>query len=471
MNQLTAQPWFWPTAIIVVALPLALLVLTETHQWLLGRHSNYARPVLLLRNGVLPALALYVLVDQVNDNDVEATWPRIAATVFGFLMILFALSGANAALFGDARPGSWRERLPSIFVDLGRLIVIVIGLGLLFSWVWGTNIGGLFAAVGVTSIVIGLAVQTAVGPVIAGLFLLFEQPFRIGDWLDTSAAKGRVLEVNWRSIHIDTGNGIQIVPNATLATGSFTNLSRVHGAAFYASVSLAFTADDRPGRVVETLTAVADALPTKLTHLPARVSVRGGGEYRVSVPIAGPADESATANQLLHRVWYAARRAGLHLDEADIGHDDDAADNAAQAVRIAGSLGLDAPTTEALVAAGRRLTFAQGEIVQSAGSVPDAVAFVTDGALALTAVTDDGMQVTVAQLDVGDYIGTTALTRQRVLTGAVALRDTTLLSVPRDVMAAVVHRNPQLARMLGEAIELRRRAAEDARAVTVRSST
>ena len=470
MNHLIGQSWFWPIAVIVIALPLALLILTETHQWLLRRHSNYARPILLLRNGVLPALALYVLIDQVNDNDIEATWPRIAATVFGFLVILFALSGANAALFGDARPGSWRERLPSIFVDLGRLIVIVIGLGLLFSWVWGTNIGGLFAAVGVTSIVIGLAVQTAVGPVIAGLFLLFEQPFRIGDWLDTSAAKGRVLEVNWRSIHIDTGNGIQIVPNATLATGSFTNLSRVHGAAFYSTVSLSFTADDRPGKVVEMLTQVADALPTKLAHLPARVSVRGAGEYRVSVPIASPADESGTANHLLHRVWYAARRAGLHLDEADIDHDDDAVDNTAEAARIGASLGLDAQTTAALVAAGRRLTFASGEIVQSAGTVPDAIAFITDGALALTAVTADGAEVTVAQLDVGDYIGTTALTRQRVITGAVALRDTTLLSVPRHVMSAVVQQNPQLARMLGETIELRRKAADDARGATVPST-
>ncbi len=465
-----SQAWFWPTAFVVVGLPVALLILTEAHQWLARRHSTYARPVLLLRNGVLPALALYVLLDQLNDHDVEATWPRIAATVFGFLVILFALSGANAALFGHARPGTWRERLPSIFIDLGRLIVIVIGLGLVFSWVWGTNIGGLFAAVGVTSIVIGLAVQTAVGPVIAGLFLLFEQPFRIGDWLDTSSVKGRVLEVNWRSIHIDTGNGIQIVPNATLATGSFTNLSRVHGAAYYAAASLNFTAEDRPGKVVAMLTEVADALPGKLPALPVRVSARGAGEYRVSIPVAGPADEGSTVNLLLHRVWYAARRAGLHLDEAELGHDDDAVDTALQARRISASLGLDEDTTDTLITASRRLTFAEGEIVQSEGSVPEAISFITEGALALTATAADGTRLTVARLEVGDYIGTTALTRQRVLTGALALRDTTLLAVPREVIGPVVQQNPQLARMLGEAIEMRRRAAEDVRTATVRST-
>ncbi|KRD20793.1 hypothetical protein ASE48_03160 [Mycobacterium sp. Root265] len=466
MNALISQPWFWPTAIVVVALPVALLILNEVQQYLSRRHSSYARPVALLRNAVLPALALLILVDQLNDTDAEATWPRLAATMFGFLVILFALSGANAALFGQARAGSWRERLPSIFIDLGRLIVIAIGLGVLFSWVWGTDIGGLFAAVGVTSIVIGLAVQTAVGPVIAGLFLLFEQPFRIGDWLDTPSGKGRVLEVNWRSIHIDTGNGIQIVPNATLAGASFTNLSRVHGAAFYTTATLAFAADDRPGTVVETLRAVADALPAKLADVDSRVSALGAGEYRVSVPIGSPAEDGSTKNALLQRTWYAARRAGLHLDEADGGFGDDT-HIAAHPRRIASALGLDEETVADMIAESRQLIYCRGEVVQEVGSVPDALAFIVAGELELTVITDIGEQVAVGRLEVGDYIGTTALTRQPVLTGAVALTDTTLLAIPRRTISSVVQNNPQLARMLGEAIELRRRAAEDARGAQV----
>jgi small-conductance mechanosensitive channel len=470
MNSLISQPWFWPTAVVVVALPVALLILNELQQYLSRRHSGYARPVALLRNAVLPALALLILVNQLNDADAEATWPRLAATMFGFLVILFALSGANAALFGHARAGSWRERLPSIFIDLGRLIVIAIGLGILFSWVWGTDIGGLFAAVGVTSIVIGLAVQTAVGPVIAGLFLLFEQPFRIGDWLDTPSGKGRVLEVNWRSIHIDTGNGIQIVPNATLAGASFTNLSRVHGAAFYATATLTFAADDRPGTVVETLKAVADALPAKLGDVDSGVSALGGGEYRVSVPIGSPAEDGSTRNMLLQRTWYAARRAGLHLDEADGGFGDDTAHTAMQPRRIASALGLDEDTVDDMIADSRRLIYCQGEIVQEVGSVPDALAFIIAGELELTVIADSGEQVSVGRLEVGDYIGTTALTRQPVLTGAVALCDTILLAIPRRTIRPVVQSNPQLARMLGEAIELRRRAAEDARGAAVQTT-
>lgn len=61
-----------------------------------------------------------------------------------------------------------------------------------------------------------------------------------------------------------------------------------------------------------------------------------------------------------------------------------------------------------------------------------------------------------------DYIGTTALTPQRMLTGDVALTDTTIVSVPRDAMNIVVQQDPRLARQIGEAIEIRRKAACEA---------
>ncbi len=462
MSGLTAQPWFWPALGVILGLPLALLLLNELHGVLARRHSSYARPVALLRNWVLPACAVYLLVAQLEQADVHATWSKIAATVFGFLIMLLLLSGANAALFGEARAGSWRERLPAIFIDLGRLVLIILGVGLLLSWVWGANIGGLIAAVGVTSIVIGLAVQTAVGPVIAGLLLLFEQPFRIGDWLDTAPAKGRVVEVNWRAAHIDTGNGIQIVPNAMLATGSFTNLSRVQGAAYQATATLAFGPDDPPGAVASALLAVASGLPTRLAQTPAKVVSLGEAKYKVSVPITSPADEGRTKALLLHRAWYAAQRAGLHLDEAS--PDPGAAEQyvGAALTRVAAALGLGDEAVATMAEQGRQLLYAEGEIIQPVNSIPETVGFITAGSVGMIVYADDGRELPLGSLGVGDYIGGTSLTRQRMITGVVALADTTIVAVGRDAMNRVVQNNPRLARQIGGAIEMRRKAATDA---------
>ena len=42
MSSLTGQPWFWPALLVIVALPLSLLILSELHGFLVRRASAYA---------------------------------------------------------------------------------------------------------------------------------------------------------------------------------------------------------------------------------------------------------------------------------------------------------------------------------------------------------------------------------------------------------------------------------------------
>src|SRR5690606_19240344 len=133
-----------------------------------------AKIVLLLRNWVVPVGGMLVLMSQAQLATEEVDWVRVVATAFGFLVVLVLLNAVNLFMFTRASEGTWRQRLPKIFVDLGRALLIVVAVAVIFAWVWGTDVGGLFAALGIGSIVIGLALQSAVGPVVAGLFLLFE---------------------------------------------------------------------------------------------------------------------------------------------------------------------------------------------------------------------------------------------------------------------------------------------------------
>ncbi len=79
----------------------------------------------------------------------DATPVRIVATVFGFVVLILLLSGFNATLFQGAPEGSWRKRIPSIFLDVARFVLIAVGLALIFSYIWGANVGGLFTALGI----------------------------------------------------------------------------------------------------------------------------------------------------------------------------------------------------------------------------------------------------------------------------------------------------------------------------------
>jgi small-conductance mechanosensitive channel len=456
MTSVLDAPWFFWAVAVAVGFPLALVLLTELHNALLRRHSALARPVHLLRNYILPLGVLLLLLVKATQVSAEATPVRIVSTVFGFVVLILLLSGLNATLFQGAPEGSWRKRIPSIFLDVARFAIIAIGVGLMFSFIWGADVGRLFTALGVTSIVLGLALQNSVGQIISGLLVLFEQPFQLGDWIETPTARGRVVEVNWRATHIDTGSGLLIMPNSVLALASFTNFSRPPGT-HALSVGTVFSVDDPPDDVIAMLNRVAAMLP-QLRVDAAPSSVRTGAlQYSTGVPVRTPADDFAAKSLFLRWVWYASRRAGLHLDEAE--------DEFATPERIEASLRIIAPTLrltaadqQALLPRATLTRYGAEEYLQLAGQVPKRMTFLVNGRVRLVASGNDGAIIPVRTLEAGDFLGQTALTREAVTASAYALEEVTVLQIEREHIEALVERKPLLLQDIGRAIEERRKS-------------
>jgi small-conductance mechanosensitive channel len=447
-------PWFYWALGVAVGLPIGLVVLTELQNALARRHSPLARPVSLLRNYILPLAALLVLLVQATQVSAQETSVRIVATVFGFVVLILLLSGLNATLFQGAPEGTWRRRIPSIFLDVARFVLIAVGLALIFSYIWGANVGGLFAALGISSIVLGLALQNSVGQIISGLLLLFEQPFQLGDWLDTPSARGRVVEVNWRATHIDTGGGLQITPNSVLAGASFTNLSRPPGA-HSISVVTVFSRSDPPDDVCGLLTRVASTLPQLRPDAVPSARPAGGTDYTTSIPLRSPADDGAARATFLRWLWYAARRAELHLDEAD--DDFSTPERLEKALRIVGPTLLLSPADQQELAPHARITrYGAEETIQFAGQVPKRMTFVVNGRVRLIVTAEDGAIIPVRTLEEGDFLGQTALTREPVSAGAYALDEVTVMQIDREHIEELVARKPLLLQDIGRAIEERR---------------
>jgi small-conductance mechanosensitive channel len=73
---------------------------------------------------------------------------------------------------------------------------------------------------------IGFASQTAVSNVISGLFLVFEQPFVVGDQIEYKGIVGELLSIDLLSIKIRTSNNSQVrIPNEELLKNQFINLT------------------------------------------------------------------------------------------------------------------------------------------------------------------------------------------------------------------------------------------------------
>ena len=455
MGTVWSSSWFYWAVGVAAGLPIALVALTEWQHALNRKKSFLATPVSLLRNYLLPLGALLLLLVKATQIPTQETPVKLVATLFGFVVMVLLLSGINATVFQSAPEGTWRKRIPAIFVDVARFVLIAVGLAIILSYIWGAHIGGVLTALGVGSIVIGLTLQHSVGQIISGLLMLFEQPFKLGDWIEMSSARGRVVEVNWRSVHIDTGTGLQITPNSVLAVASFTNLSRPPGS-YKIKVSTVFSLDDPPDRVCAMLTRVADELPQlKPDRAPKSVPL-GGLQYRTTIPLRSPADDGAAKSTFLRWIWYAARREGLHLDEAD--DDFGTPEVVEEAIRrvIAPALRLTQADQQDLAPHATIVRYGADEVIEHLGEVPAQMTFIVAGRVRVSAPAEDGSLVPVTTLDEGSFLGQTTLTREPVVGSARALNEVTAVQVRREHVEEVLQQKPLLLQEFGRLIEERR---------------
>jgi small-conductance mechanosensitive channel len=119
------------------------------------------------------------------------------------------------------------SRIGTLLVLLRKFVIVV--LFLIFSLIvlsaLGVNIGPLIAGAGVVGLAIGFGAQTLVKDIIAGVFFLMDDAFRVGDFIETSGAKGMVEHISLRSLRLRNARGpIHTIPFGSM--GSVTNMSR-----------------------------------------------------------------------------------------------------------------------------------------------------------------------------------------------------------------------------------------------------
>ena len=86
------------------------------------------------------------------------------------------------------------------------VLFVIVSLSILASM--GVNIGPLIAGAGVVGLAIGFGAQTLVKDIIAGVFFLIDDAFRVGDYVEAGSAKGMVEQVSLRSMKLRHPRGM-----------------------------------------------------------------------------------------------------------------------------------------------------------------------------------------------------------------------------------------------------------------------
>lgn len=138
---------------------------------------------------------------------------------------LGSLPGPDTAPHSNADPKQARLRtlLPIFQNMLLATIVVMVVLMVLSSM--GIEIGPLIAGAGVVGVALGFGAQTLVKDVIAGIFYLLDDAFRVGEYIQSGNYKGTVESFSLRSVKLRHHRGyIFTVPFGEL--GAVQNMSR-----------------------------------------------------------------------------------------------------------------------------------------------------------------------------------------------------------------------------------------------------
>jgi small-conductance mechanosensitive channel len=471
----------WALA-LVIGFPVITVALGEIIMRLRRGGRPVASPLALVRNLVLPTLALLIFLLKVLGQNQASSSVRLVETLFWLFVINAVLSALNVLLFASAQEGTWQSRTPKLFIDLVRAIIVLILGAIMLSTVWNLNLGHLIAALGVGSIVLGLALQDPLGNLFSGLVLLFERPLTVGDWIKLGENIGQVVETNWRAVHLRTSSrDLVIIPNSALAKGSFINFSRptkIHRE----NIPLQFSYGDPPNKVKRVLEEVAQRTPGILEHPDQVISLStyndSGITYSAKVFMDNYAQSARVRDGFQSLVWYAARRHGLtmpypivtnvNLTQEEFEAEERAplAPSALAAFRrfdLGSRDGNTAPVSREAVQ-----HFAKGEQIIAEGSVLPGIYLILRGKISLSVHGMEGEKVEIAQVSGGEFFGEKAAIAGGLSdTTATALEDLELLVLDTDTLQTLLARTQPLSREIGSVMEARRRALRGIRSAGV----
>ncbi|MCP4627616.1 MAG: mechanosensitive ion channel family protein [bacterium] len=129
---------------------------------------------------------------------------------------------------GEAEEGgAGGSRMGTLLVLLRKFVFVVlfVMVALIILASMGVNIGPLIAGAGVFGLAIGFGAQTLVKDIIAGVFFLIDDAFRVGDFIECSGTKGSVEHISLRSLRLRNARGpVHTIPFGSM--GTVTNMSR-----------------------------------------------------------------------------------------------------------------------------------------------------------------------------------------------------------------------------------------------------
>ncbi len=142
------------------------------------------------------------------------------------------------------------------------LVVVFAGIAALDQL--GVPVSGLLTGAGVAGLAISLAAQSTLSSLIAGITLVLEHPFGIGDYIILSSVEGTVEDISFRSTRIrNLDNVVITIENSKVCAEYIQNANQRTSRLWQFTLGLTYdTTEEQIQRVTQDLTQLLQDQPT-----------------------------------------------------------------------------------------------------------------------------------------------------------------------------------------------------------------
>jgi len=142
-----------------------------------------------------------------------------------YIVLVYAVCKIIRIIFGYKMKKDDRAKTVLSLLDGFVKYACAIAIIILILRALGVDTTALVASVGVLTLVVGLGAQPLIADIIAGIFIIFEDEYHVGEIVTIGDFRGSVIEIGIRSTKLlDAAGNIKIINNS--AIGDVINLSR-----------------------------------------------------------------------------------------------------------------------------------------------------------------------------------------------------------------------------------------------------
>ena len=232
------------------------------------------------------------------------------------VIFIFAIIIAKALTIHLRR--SLKERLSKDHLDI-LLKVVYYGIILLavlpVLQIHGVQLSSLLVAGGVVGIVLGIASQSVVGNLVAGLFLIVERPMKLGQAVNIAGTAGVVEDISIISTTLRTFDGLYVrIPNERVFTTEITNYVAYVARRVEYLVGIRYS--DDADKAIGIIKELLEAHPLTLKYPSPELFVDNLGDNAVNISVRFWAPSSewyGVKKELLWKIKTALEAEGIEI--------------------------------------------------------------------------------------------------------------------------------------------------------------